>query len=171
MKAKIAHKIIENHFNGKITEASKKILEEIAKKAIASGINPPFALKRLAFNPDEPEIEEHSDFINHDDRHSLIPDTDEFERNSDEKVFIPSSLAIRIMDWHGGQDSPSYAVGSTAFVDKEVPVHLVEETINEFSSVLRKIRDDHQAASELSSIIRELQQSINKDKEIEDISF
>lgn len=47
MKAKIASKLIKSHLNGRVTTASKKILAQVARKAIEAGLKPPFYIDRV----------------------------------------------------------------------------------------------------------------------------
>ena len=47
-------------------------------------------------------------------------------------------LALRLLEWHGGQNSPLYSVGSTWLAGKEVPVENINEAIGELEDILQK---------------------------------
>jgi len=51
-------------------------------------------------------------------------------------VLIGQRLALRVLDWHGGQGHPSYAVGSSGYAGRCVSKALVRQAITEFKNVL-----------------------------------
>lgn len=64
MKSKQASKIINDHFNGKHTEASKKILSEIATQAKEAGLKPPFKVAAIRVDTSSYEdIEEEDNYF------------------------------------------------------------------------------------------------------------
>lgn len=51
------------------------------------------------------------------------------------QVRIAKRVALRLLDWHPGQGSPEYAVGSSGYAGRCVPLHLVEEAQARLSRV------------------------------------
>ncbi len=47
-------------------------------------------------------------------------------------------LASRILDWHGGQNSPLYALGSSWLAGKAVSDELVDQAILELEDIIQK---------------------------------
>jgi hypothetical protein len=47
-------------------------------------------------------------------------------------------LALRLLDWHGGQSSPLYSVGSSWLAGKEVPTENIEAAIDELQTIVKK---------------------------------
>lgn len=47
-------------------------------------------------------------------------------------------LALRILDWHGGQDTGLYALGSSWFANHEVPLCVVNRACSELSRIAAK---------------------------------
>ena len=54
-------------------------------------------------------------------------------------VKIGKRLALSILEWHGGQTAPSYAVGSSGFAGRCVAKPLVKEAARELRLVLHDI--------------------------------
>lgn len=44
---------------------------------------------------------------------------------------IPKRLALKLLEWHGGQGSALYAVGSSGYVGRPVSVELIVKAANE----------------------------------------
>ena len=57
-----------------------------------------------------------------------------------EKVSFNSKkdLALKLLEWHGGQWSPLYSVGSTWLAGKEVPPNIIEDAIKELEDIVQK---------------------------------
>lgn len=55
-------------------------------------------------------------------------------------------LALELMDWHGGQGSAAYAVGSSWHAGKKVDTDLVREAADELRSVVRQAKKRKQPA-------------------------
>lgn len=53
---------------------------------------------------------------------------------------IGKRLALRVLDWHGGQSRPTYAVGSSGFADRCVSKDLVRRAASELNVTLIAIR-------------------------------
>ena len=57
-----------------------------------------------------------------------------------EKVAFNSKkdIALKLLEWHGGQWSPLYSVGSTWLAGKEVPPDIIEDAIKELEDIVQK---------------------------------
>lgn len=53
---------------------------------------------------------------------------------------IGRRLALRVLDWHGGQEKPTYAVGSNGFADRCVTKDLVRRAASELNVILIAMR-------------------------------
>lgn len=53
---------------------------------------------------------------------------------------IGKRLGLRVLDWHGGQSKPTYAVGSNGFADRCVSRDLVRRAASELNATLIAIR-------------------------------
>lgn len=51
--------------------------------------------------------------------------------SDDDMVYGGRSLALRVLEWHGGQGTPLYAVGSSWFAGRDVSRDLVEQAASE----------------------------------------
>src|SRR5262249_29614089 len=58
-------------------------------------------------------------------------------------------LALSILDWHGGQWSPSYAVGSSWLALREVPLLVAWEAVRE----LRRVPGAEKVAADLAEFL------------------
>ena len=47
-------------------------------------------------------------------------------------------IALHILEWHGGQDTGLYALGSSWFTKHEVPFNVVERAVSELIGIIRK---------------------------------
>jgi hypothetical protein len=73
-----------------------------------------------------------------DDPHRIAGDgllCEECYRDAIPRIQGSNWLALSILDWHGGQGSPSYAVGSTWHALREVPITLAWEAHRELVRV------------------------------------
>lgn len=52
-------------------------------------------------------------------------------------VRISRALALKVLDWHGGQSTPTYAVGSSGFAGRCIPKPLLRRASWELRNVLQ----------------------------------
>jgi len=75
------------------------------------------------------------------------------------KIGPPSrELALAMLDWHGGQNDPIYAVGSSWLAGRSVPSNLVEDAISNLVRDLSKAKRDRRRkdAKELTNLVAEI---------------
>ena len=67
-------------------------------------------------------------------------------------------LALELLEWHGGQWSPLYSVGSSWFAGKDVPNNIIEDAILELEENIQNIIKEPQAGrhEDRDKSIREL---------------
>lgn len=67
--------------------------------------------------------------------------------------------AVVIRQWHGGQFTPSYAVQSSVYAGRDVPIDIVEDAIHELSKISRQSRKTASKADlvELDEAIAQLE--------------
>lgn len=88
------------------------------------------------------------------------------------------NLALALLDWHGGQWSALYSVGSTWLAGKEVPTRSIENAIEEIENLIKKKVNYPDAISEgniqdLTAIKNRLKQEIttNKQAQVSDLKY
>lgn len=87
-------------------------------------------------------------------------------------------IALALLDWHGGQWSALYSVGSTWLAGKEVPTRAIENAIKEIEDLIKKKVNYPDAISEgdiqdLTAIQNRLKQEIttNKQAQVSDLKY
>lgn len=72
-------------------------------------------------------------------------------------------LALKLMDWHGGQFSPLYSVGSSWLAGKDVPNNIIEEAIKELEDIAqKKVNYPQNITDENIMEIKQLQQELKR---------
>ena len=70
-------------------------------------------------------------------------------------------LASRLLDWHGGQSSPLYALGSSWLAGKAVPDELVDRAIEELEDIAqRKVNYPQEVSEKDVQEVKLLQQEL-----------
>jgi len=75
-------------------------------------------------------------------------------------------LALKLLEWHEGQGSPLYSVGSSWLAEKEVPNENIEWAVQELKAILVSIQREDALTSEskiieLKNLIAELEQELS----------
>jgi len=73
-------------------------------------------------------------------------------------------LALKLLEWHGGQWSPLYSVGSTWLAGKDVPSEIIYEAIEELEDIVQKKVNYPDTISEDNIIeVKKLQNELKKE--------
>lgn len=78
-------------------------------------------------------------------------------------------LALKLLDWHGGQWSPLYSVGSSWLAGRDVPSDVIQEAIQELEDIAQKKVNypetvTEQNISEVRMLQEELKQNLSNNK-------
>ncbi len=84
-------------------------------------------------------------------------------------------LAIKLLEWHGGQSSPLYSVGSTWYAGKTVSSDIINSAIREIQDNIDKKVNypetiSEETVSELKDLKNRLQQELEIQQQIENYS-
>jgi len=53
-------------------------------------------------------------------------------------VQLPENIAVRLLEWHGGQDTSTYSLGSSSLAGKAVPARIAVDAVSELRSLSDK---------------------------------
>ncbi len=62
------------------------------------------------------------------------------EDDSDPLLYVDPEIGYRVMDWHGGQGTALYALGSSSIAGKRVPQSIVEDAISNLYYLAKKAK-------------------------------
>lgn len=79
---------------------------------------------------------------------------------------LSKSEALKLLDWHGGQGTGAYALGSSSFAGRCVPVKYAEWALDELRDALRGLQPTTRYSGHAAKASREKLHLINRIKAV-----